>query len=209
MNPLLIRRRGMMAAGGGGLPYDSRVEYIEATGTQYINLGMGISLDYLAEMKAQFTQSTGVEQVLAGSRSSTRNSGVLCGMNTSNKLYTCVGDYTQRATSAASGLDLHVIQANRPSNQQIIVDGVTSSYASNSGRISYADITLFCMNWAGNMQDYASAKLYYFKLTKNNVLSIDLIPVRVGTVGYMYDQISGTLFGNLGAGDFGVGNDII
>lgn len=37
MNPLLIRRRGMMQAGGGGLPYDAKIEYLQGDGNQYIN----------------------------------------------------------------------------------------------------------------------------------------------------------------------------
>ena len=36
----------------------------------------------------------------------------------------------------------------------------------------------------------------------------DFIPVRIGTTGYMYDTISGELFGNAGTGDFTLGPDI-
>ena len=37
---------------------------------------------------------------------------------------------------------------------------------------------------------------------------MNLIPVRCGTTGYMYDSVSGTLFGNAGTGDFIVGTDV-
>lgn len=36
----------------------------------------------------------------------------------------------------------------------------------------------------------------------------DFIPVRVGQTGYLYDRVSGQLFGNLGSGDFILGPDI-
>ena len=36
----------------------------------------------------------------------------------------------------------------------------------------------------------------------------DLIPVRVGKVGYMYDKVSGQLFGNAGTGAFVLGPDV-
>ena len=36
---------------------------------------------------------------------------------------------------------------------------------------------------------------------------MELIPVRVGQVGYLYDKISGQLFGNQGTGDFVLGPD--
>lgn len=35
----------------------------------------------------------------------------------------------------------------------------------------------------------------------------DFIPVRVGQVGYLYDRVSGQLFGKYGTGDFIVGPD--
>ena len=38
--------------------------------------------------------------------------------------------------------------------------------------------------------------------------TFDMIPVRVGTVGYMYDKVSGQLFGNSGTGAFLYGLDI-
>jgi hypothetical protein len=35
----------------------------------------------------------------------------------------------------------------------------------------------------------------------------DFVPVRVGQVGYLYDRVSGTLYGNAGTGNFTVGPD--
>lgn len=58
-----------------------------------------------------------------------------------------------------------------------------------------------------NLRDYA-VQIYYFKVCdENDVLILDLIPVRVGQIGYMYDKVSGTLFGNNGTGSFTLGPD--
>lgn len=51
-------------------------------------------------------------------------------------------------------------------------------------------------------------KISAFQVTQGHDLVLDLIPVRVGSVGYMYDRVSGTLFGNVGSGDFVVGPDV-
>lgn len=51
-------------------------------------------------------------------------------------------------------------------------------------------------------------RLYNVELLRNGVKLRDLIPVRVGEVGYMYDQVSGELFGNAGSGSFILGPDI-
>ena len=41
-----------------------------------------------------------------------------------------------------------------------------------------------------------------FIYDKNNEKILDLIPVRIGTTGYMYDKVSRKLFGNSGTGNF-------
>jgi hypothetical protein len=50
-------------------------------------------------------------------------------------------------------------------------------------------------------------KMKFMKIIVDDVLSKDYIPVRVDTTGYMYDKISGTLFGNDGTGSFVLGPD--
>ena len=37
---------------------------------------------------------------------------------------------------------------------------------------------------------------------------MDLVPVRIGSTGYMYDKVSGNLFGNSGTGSFILGPDV-
>ena len=71
---------------------------------------------------------------------------------------------------------------------------------------------------ANNMLLFASAlngtitcgafRCGFFKVTTNNNVVFDLIPVRKNGVGYMYDKVSGTLFGNAGSGAFTYGNDV-
>ena len=49
--------------------------------------------------------------------------------------------------------------------------------------------------------------LYSFSIEKSGEKIIDLIPVRKRSIGYMYDRVSGQLFGNQGTGDFIIGPD--
>ena len=63
---------------------------------------------------------------------------------------------------------------------------------------------LFSRNFEGEAQPCANARIYGFTISDR----MDLIPVRVGNVGYMFDRVSGTLFGNDGTGDFIVGADV-
>lgn len=50
-------------------------------------------------------------------------------------------------------------------------------------------------------------KVYSFKIWQNGTLVRDYIPVRKGTVGYLYDRVTHKLFGNAGTGDFVIGPD--
>jgi hypothetical protein len=61
---------------------------------------------------------------------------------------------------------------------------------------------------SGTIGNYSKAKVYYCKIWNGGNLVFDAIPVRVGQVGYMYDRVSGQLFGNSGSGDFVLGNDV-
>lgn len=54
----------------------------------------------------------------------------------------------------------------------------------------------------------SSHRLYYLKLFHKGKLLFDLIPVRIGDEGFMYDKVSGKLFGNSGEGKFILGPDI-
>ena len=67
-------------------------------------------------------------------------------------------------------------------------------------------ILLFGFNNNG-VADGKPTRLYAFQVTQGSALIMDMIPVRVGSVGYMYDRVSGRLFGNDGTGAFVVGPD--
>ena len=50
------------------------------------------------------------------------------------------------------------------------------------------------------------AEIEYLQGDGSAYLNLE-IPVRVGQVGYMYDRVSGQLFGNQGTGNFILGED--
>lgn len=55
---------------------------------------------------------------------------------------------------------------------------------------------------------FGSAKLYSLYIEENGQKVIDLIPIRIGQVGYMFDMVNGNLYGNAGTGDFVLGGDV-
>ena len=63
------------------------------------------------------------------------------------------------------------------------------------------------VSWAGG-GSRPKCRIKYAKFHKGSILVRDFIPVRKGTVGYLYDRVTGALFGNAGTGDFVIGPDI-
>ena len=51
-------------------------------------------------------------------------------------------------------------------------------------------------------------KMYYFRVQREGVSIIDLVPVRKDGEGFFYDKVSGKLFGNEGKGRFITGPDV-
>lgn len=48
----------------------------------------------------------------------------------------------------------------------------------------------------------SSNLFYYVQIFDGNTMIMDLVPVKIGNVGYMYDRITRQLLGNTGSGDF-------
>ena len=64
---------------------------------------------------------------------------------------------------------------------------------------------------ASDFREITASKVYSLKMWQGGTLVRDIAPVRVGSgssaVGYLYDRVSGELFGNAGMGAFVLGPD--
>lgn len=60
----------------------------------------------------------------------------------------------------------------------------------------------------GDIDNNPNVRFYYLQIFKSGVLVRDLIPVRIGTVGYFYDKVTDTLHGKIGDGNLILGSDV-
>lgn len=187
------------------LPYDAEVEYLESSGTQYINTGLKVNNSYT------FDTSIAALNNAATTYWGCRNSG---SYNTRNQQ--C---YLQNnpATPETSTIHLWTDSTSVAYHGNSWDSGVTPSVGTlytfngitvnpNLGQFTQP-ITLFAFNVVGTINK-SSCRIGLFRAYSNGTVVMDMIPVRVGTVGYMYDKVSKTLFGNAGTGNFVLGNDI-
>lgn len=192
------------------LPYDAEVEYLESTGTQYIDTGILIdgTGTFSFEVKTTLTDRSSSGSIIGTRESSsgyTRyKSYNIFNMSTTQIRADLLGKKTVGDMKINTTANTLIIKFDT-STQSLTVNGVNKAASSTNQSCSYP-FYLFSVN-NGNTANIPQ-RLEYFKFVKNGNTIMHLIPVRVGTVGYMYDKISGTLFGNDGTGDFVLGNDI-
>ena len=207
MYPLMRRRMMMMESGGTPpqpLPYDSKVEYLIGDGDAYIDTG--VYLDQSSYVRIDFSVTTiNVGRSLFGARNAYTTKDFSWSLKSAdNKVRRVYGTKTQESSG---GLTDPSVRYNYKQDGRVLYnsnDGVIATFSSQKFTCEYPTY-LFAMNNAGTAMNVAEVKIYYAKFIGDKTL--DLIPVRVGTVGYMYDQISGTLFGNVGSGAFTLGPD--
>lgn len=197
----------MMPMGVKRKPYDAQVEYIESTGTQYVDTGVIVSSIGHVSVDLEFTTNVSNQGILgseARSGSSNAQKERFYGLVSTSEGavsggYIDFGNMTNSrllATSAATGMRLVVDHdVNVPSSTK--TDGATIYIFAVSNQ-----------NGTGPTGSKAQFKLRYLRvLDKSSVLIRDFIPVRKGTTGYLYDKVSKQLFGNAGTGSFTLGPD--
>ena len=178
------------------------VEYLESTGTQWIDTGIDTSTI------SKYVTDTAMLGV--GAEGSNVVPYIFIGIHGSKLFYGYVGVSSPTAIPADN--DRHIFEAANTgvvANDGFYIDGVKAKDR-GTGTVASAPFYLFACYQPGNLRFYLRQRKYSAKIYCNGVLVRDYIPVRVGTVGYLFDLVSGEYlpFGNKGTGAFIVGPDI-
>lgn len=199
--------------GGGGetLPYDAEVEYLQSDGNQYIDTNIVLTKNYAITIDCAVISGSSFPTVL-GALSANSCYSIPLALNNSGGPYTQVGGGNSYATLYSTnkfGSTIVSYTCSGDGSKQYISDGDKTVNSSFSGSLSTLSMYLFARHrYDTTVGNYATAKIGKVSITISGVLQRDYIPVRVGTVGYMYDKVSKQLFGNIGTGSFTLGNDV-
>ena len=201
-----IRRRMMM--GGSAKPYDAEVEWLESTGTQYIDTGIIVNNQISMECVMAMTSATPIYSL----------QGMTLGQNCGWFNIGCYNEATLVAYFSANSREGAQISYDRDFHTYFIsaslqrIDNTTTHINSgqhigyNTDKQIYQEplsIYIFARHVGWITTDdliYSHSKIKNCRIRFNDMLIADYIPVRVGNVGYMYDKGSGQLFGNQGTG---------
>ena len=202
-----------------GRPYDAEVAYIEANGTQYIDTGYMPNYNTKIEIKGRYTYSS-----MTGSNSMHYLFGA---RDKANILYF---DYLWNYYRVSSknhydtapdfgNISGQYFYEDKRNTDIVVVQSKDGCYVDGTKKLDYSNASQFSIDYSlyllwCNISDGSEtsrtpyARMYYAKIWDNDILVRDYIPVRNNGVGYLYDKVSGQLFGNAGTGDFTYGNDI-
>ena len=204
----LARRRMMM--GGSSKPYDAEVEYLRNSeyGT-YINTGIYPSNNTNIYMQVRniaypsqnrdFNYFGACEDLWGGIGF---NRGIA--VNRNNRLFFfCNNSYSDTSIGTIPYYEIFTIK----------VEGNKLTYKNNSvtGKAGRYSVPFPMYLWGNNIKRgprYCNiVDVFSFQIKEGNQVILDLIPVRKNGIGYMYDKVSGQLFGNQGKGQFIIGPD--
>lgn len=180
--------------------YLTRIEYLESTGTQYVDTGIYSDATTIFSVDAQFTSWNTTSPECFGSYNNRFAFGKINSTETTYKFIV----QTRTAISPSISLDTnrHVFVIDAPSGVAKI-DTTSKSFLRSITRSSNP---LWLFNRSGASAP-CNARVFGCKIEQNGVLVRDFVPVRDGQTGYLYDRVSGQLFGNAGTSDFILGPD--
>lgn len=201
MNLKVYSRRQLMAFN----PYDAEVEWLESKGTQYIETHIIPNASTGVYVKGY--KNSGNDNFILGCRQNSGNVRWAIGEMKSGgwyygwRLYGNSNIHGNPSYIYMNYMNDGLFKVTTPNGTK------TMSLPSLSVTPVY-NIRLF--GTAGSNDNYSKwyGRIYAVQITQGTEIIIDLIPVRVGNVGYMYDKVSGNLFGNVGSGNFILGPDI-
>lgn len=194
-------------------PYYCEVEYLESSGTQYIDTLEKDTTGYV--YKASIKPTSDGAWILWFGRQDT-NTGGQCefvGYNGDNKLgasiLTAGVGNTIGAQTAATNVLYNIETSSVAGNIYFSVNG-TKTTASRTGDKCSRNIYIFCINNAGTANNFVSMCLYKFQMyNSSGKLVRDFMPVLDWNMRpALYDKISNKLFYNSGSGEFTVGRQI-
>ena len=213
----MIAARNAFLMGGAKLPYDAEVEYIESTGTQYIDTGVsGAEHNLVITAGVRINTFSAYAGGFGNYVSEQTNCfRLILTQGNNGQAYANCG-YVASSSHVIKNFTLgawHTVVLNGV-DDRCFCDGVefTKSTRFHQGVANASMIVVFTSG--GAPVETWSKQVSAFKVELNGVLVRDFIPVRVGSVGYLYDRANPTggplgngLYGNAGSGAFVVGSD--
>lgn len=178
----------------------TRVEYIESSGTQWIDTDLYTGAKTKIEAELAYTSISGAHY----SGVYIPGSNFLFGINGNHEVY--LGG-SVKIGNAADTSSFRIILDSPGKSASINGTKYTFSSGTSTASVTYP---IFAYRDVGSIVGYANYKLYSFKIHESGTLVRNFIPCinSSGTVG-LYDDVNSRFYTNAGSGSFTAGNVIL
>lgn len=198
----LDRRR----CAGASKPYDAELEYLRGDGTPTITLPLSVAATDFFEVSGKIRIDNATQAASSTIYIISNNTSALSSAQFS------IGHGT--TSIPKSGVTETWCYRNRVSNGMTFPGGVFSTFALSTEGKTVNGVFTESQQALGaaltSIKIYFRQNVYYasLKIKARNEVLYDLVPVRIGNKGYMYDKVSNTLFDKDGGGSFLLGRDL-
>ena len=193
------------------LPYDAEVEYLQSTGTQWIDTGLKANETMAVQTRVAWTV-LGYDKVAFGiDNGATFNGGFNLQTTSGGAVFRFIRGNQYKDTTTPSRPVADTFFNIEVGPNGISVDGSLVSIADTSAFTTTGSLPLFAWRRGANILTnlMATVKLGPTKIYDGATLVRDFIPVRKNGVGFMYDIANPTggvagdgFYGNAGTGAF-------
>lgn len=204
-----------------GTFYDREIEYLESTGTQYIDTGVIYDYSKNLRVECDIIPISNERTVITGNyNGSSASISIELGGTSNNherepRFFTSLTQSSSSDSLWANALTLNekykivasydIVSGLKELTCQEIT--VSSTYSGTTYG-TFQNILLFLDHRSDKTPIANGLRISRFRLLLDNIPVRDMIPVRIGNVGYMFDRVTCQLFGNAGTGNFVLGDDM-
>lgn len=201
-----FRRRLMGVQQHGGLPAGyQEVEYIESTGTQWIDTGIKLSNNSNVEINAKFTATQKRKSYYLFGSSATDKRYMIAVGSTTNKYLVDFNSSNYRINSSVSAFD-SIFHIHKINNLNYYIDNIlqgsrTSLIFSNTENAYLFDVKGRSTDSSVGVQAW---QIKYCKIYDNDTLVRNFVPCyrKSDNVVGMFDTAEGKFYTNQGSGEF-------
>lgn len=190
----------------GGIPGYTRCEYIQSSGTQFIDTGIVPTANTSIEIDYAFTTAESTVGII-GSRPLNIGSYMFYGFYTgSNKVYqfrSSNSAYTNTYKTASTTRCTAKLSGGKCS----ITGGAAYSGTVSRNGTTTRPIYIFALNTNGTANYHSKIKVYGCRIYNGDELVRNFVPVYNGSAIGLYDLVNEEFYGNGGSGAFTKGPD--
>lgn len=189
------------------------VEYIQSSGTQYINTAYALKSEK-QRFVCRFLYTNITTKGLCGAQIRTTGQCDIIPWGNSATSITVFAGNTESlgsvSTTANTIYDVDITVNNGTSSGTFGGTNITGSYRTSI--ITNLPIYLFTINYSGSAHPNGSisGRIYLCRIYDNDTLVRDFVPCyrKADNIAGLYDLVNGVFYGNAGSGAFAVGADV-